>query len=82
MAMQAGGNRAGSGGILPASRPISIHHALELLAANRQGVVIPHLPALAERLLPLMRLMNKELDLTLPVAEIEQRLNERKSHNN
>jgi two-component system cell cycle response regulator len=82
MAMQAGGNRTESGGILPASRPISIHHALELLAANRQGVVIPHLPALAERLLPLMRLMNKELDLTLPVAEIEQRLNERKSHNN
>lgn len=82
LAMQAGGNRTESGGILPASRPISIHHALELLAANRQGAVIPHLPALAERLLPLMRLMNQELDLTLPVAEIEQRLNERKSKNN
>lgn len=82
MAMQAGGNRTESGGILPASRPISIPHALELLAASRQGIVIPHLPALAEQLLPLLRLMNQELDLALPVAEIERRLNERKSQNN
>lgn len=81
-AMQAGGNRTESGGILPASRPISIHHALELLAANRQGPVIPHLPALAERLLPLMQLMNQELGLTLPVAEIEYLLCERKMNNN
>lgn len=81
-AMRAGGNRTESGGILPASRPISIHHALELLAADRQSPVIPHLPALAERLLPLMQLMNQELGLALPVAEIERLLSERKSQNN
>lgn len=81
-AMYEGGNRTDSGGILPASRPISIHHALELLSANRQGVVIPHLPALAERLLPLMRLMNQELDFGLPVNEIELLLSERKPENN
>lgn len=81
-AMLAGGNRTESGGITPASRPISIHHALELLAANRQSAVIPHLPSMAERLLPLMKLMNQELGLALPVAEIERFLSERKSQNN
>jgi diguanylate cyclase (GGDEF)-like protein len=80
-AMRAGGNRTESGGVTPATRPISIHHALELLAANRQAPVIPHLPSLAERLLPLMRLMNQELGLTLPVAEIEYLLCERKMNN-
>jgi diguanylate cyclase (GGDEF)-like protein len=81
-AMRAGGNRTESGGVLPASRAISIHHALELLAANRPSAVIPHLPFLAERILPLMNLMNQELGLTLPVAEIERLLSERKSQKN
>jgi diguanylate cyclase (GGDEF)-like protein len=81
-AMRAGGNRSESGGVSPASRPISIHHALELLAANRPSVVIPHLPSLAERLLPLMNLLNQELGMALPVAEIERLLSERKSHKN
>ncbi|UCV27254.1 GGDEF domain-containing response regulator [Ferribacterium limneticum] len=83
-AMQAGGNRTESGGILPATRPISLHHAVELLAANRPGPVIPHLPALAERILPLLKLMGQELelDLALPLAEIEYRLSERKSEKN
>lgn len=82
VAMQAGGNRTESGGVLPASRPISIHQAVEMLAAGRVGPVIPHLPSLAERLLPLMRLMNQELGLALPLAEIERRLSERKTTNN
>jgi hypothetical protein len=67
--------------VSPASRPISIHHALELLAARRVAPVIPHLPSLAERLLPLMRLMNQEMGLALPVAEIEKLLCERKMKN-
>jgi two-component system, cell cycle response regulator len=79
VARLAGGNRTESGGVLPASRPISIHHALELLAANRRNVVVPHLPVLAERLLPLMDLMNQELGLSLPLAEVRRCLNERKS---
>lgn len=81
-AMRDGGNRTESGGILPASRPISVHHALELLAANRPGPVIPHLPVLAERILPLLRLIDQELGLTIPVAEIERVLCERKMDNN
>ena len=79
-AMGAGGNRTESGGILPATRPISLNHALELLSANRPEPVIPHLPALGERVLPLLQLMNQELGLALPLAEIERRLSERKSH--
>ena len=76
-AMQEGGNRTEAGGALPKSRPISINHALELLAANRAGPVKPHLETLLQQLLPLLSLMNQELDLTLPMAEIERRLSER-----
>ena len=81
-AMSNGGNRTESGGILPATRPISINHALELLGANRPEPVVPHLPSLGERLMPLLQLMNQELGLDLPLAEIERRLSERKSHKN
>ncbi len=73
-AMQSGGNRTESGGAQPATRPISINHALELLAANRPEPVKPHLMALARQLLPLLNLMNQELGLTLPMAEVERRL--------
>ncbi len=78
-AMDGGGNRTESGGVLPASRPISLNHALELLAANRPGPVKPHLEVLGRQLLPLLRLMDQELGLTLPMAEIERRLSERSS---
>lgn len=81
-AMGEGGDRTESGGVLPATRPISINHALELLAANRIDPVVPHLPALGERLMPLLQLIDKELGLALPLAEIERLLSERKSHKN
>ena len=77
--MKSGGNRTESGGVLPASRPISLNHALELLAANRTGPVKPHLEVLGRQLLPLLHLMDQELGLTLPMAEIERRLRERSS---
>jgi diguanylate cyclase (GGDEF)-like protein len=81
-AMAAGGNRTEAGGVRPATRPISLNHALELLAAGRFEPVVPHLPALLERLLPMLQLMDKELGLALPLAEIERRLSGRKSQNN
>jgi len=81
-AMAAGGNRTEAGGVRPATRPISLNHALELLAAGRVEPVVPHLPALLERLLPMLQLMDKELGLALPLAEIERRLSGRKSQNN
>ncbi len=82
IAMQQGGNRTESGGISPATRPISLHHALELLGAGRTTPVLPHLPVLARQVLPLLQLMNQELGLALPLAEIERRLNERNAQKN
>lgn len=76
-AMRGGGNRTESGGALSATRPISMTHALDLLAANRAEPVKPHLKALGRQLLPLLILMNQELGLTMPLAEIERRLSER-----
>lgn len=76
-AMQSGGNRTESGGAAAATRTISLHHALELLTANRTQAVLPHLDALGKQLLPLLKLMDQELGLALPLAEIEHRLNER-----
>lgn len=76
-AMAAGGNRINTGGVLTATRPIPVSHALELLAAGRQQAVRPHLAALGQQLLPLISLINQELGLALPMAEIERRLSER-----
>lgn len=76
-AMNAGGNRTETGGVHPATRPIGINHALELIAAGRPGPVLPHLPHLARQLLPLFKLMGQEFGVALPMAEIEKLLSER-----
>lgn len=77
-AMKAGGNRLASlGDMVSAPSTISIQHALELLAAGRHGAVRPHLAELGGQLLPLLQLMNKEFDLALPMAGIEQCFSER-----
>lgn len=76
-AMQRGGNRTISGGVVAGTRPISINHALELLVAGRPEPVRPHIEALARQLLPLLSLISQELGLALPTAEIERRLSER-----
>ena len=81
-AVAEGGNRTEAGGVSPATRPISLNQALEFLGAGRVEPVVPHLPALLERLLPMLRLMDKELGLALPMAEIERRLSERDSQKN
>lgn len=82
VAVEEGGNRAEAGGVLPATRIISLPQALELLSTGRGEAVIPHLPALLERLLPMLKLMDQELGLALPLAGIERRLSERKSQKN
>lgn len=78
-AMAGGGNRTEAGGVRPVMRPISINRALELLAARRSAAVRPHVAGLARQLLPLLRLIDEELGLALPLAELEQRLSERNS---
>lgn len=79
-AMAAGGNRTEAGALHEGvQRPVSLQHALELIAANRPQPVIANLPALARKVMPLLRLIDKELGLALPLAEIERRLSERKN---
>ena len=77
-AMTAGGNRIDAGDARPAVRPISINRALELLAVGRREPVRPHAESLARQLLPLLHALNDELDLALPLAEAERRLNARR----
>ena len=56
---------------------LKVHRALELIAARRGDVVSPHLRQLGKQMLPLLRLMDQELGLDLPLAEIERRLRDR-----
>ncbi len=78
LAMQSGGNQIEAGGQQATIKPISLAHALELLEANRHEQVLPHLDVLLTQLMPLLGLMDKKLDLTLPMAELESYLAERK----
>jgi len=82
-AMRAGGNRIVSGEGGPATlRQIKVQRALELLSARRSEVVRPHLGQLGVELLPLLHLMNQDLGLNLPMAEIERRLRDRATNKN
>ena len=73
-AMSAGGNRILAGEVTPLARTVSLQHALELVNSQRRDALRPHLPALARQLLPLLRYMDQELALALPLAELERRL--------
>jgi diguanylate cyclase (GGDEF)-like protein len=77
-AMLAGGNRIVTGDLAAASvRQMTLQHAVELITARREEVVLPHLGALGVQVLPLLRLLNQDLGLELPLAEIERRLQDR-----
>jgi two-component system cell cycle response regulator len=79
-AVRAGGNRVvlgGSGEVAKTAKPLGVQQALELLKAGRPEAVLPQLAALGQQLVPLLRLLDKELELDLPLAEMEQRLTER-----
>ncbi len=74
-AMAAGGNRIlGGGKAGGAARRLTLQHALELLAADRPEAVLPHLQALGQQVFPLLRAMDTEFGLNLPLADIERRL--------
>ena len=77
-AMKFGGNRIVSGATsTPPVRQMKLQHALEMISARREDAVVPHIEALGIQVLPLLRLMNQELGLELPLAEIERRLQDR-----
>lgn len=77
-AQQAGGNRVIAGAAVPAS-PVQVpvptlERALGLLREGRESAVVPHLAELGGQMLPLLRLMVRELALDLPLDEVEKRL--------
>jgi hypothetical protein len=78
--MAIGGNRIVAGDGRPAAlQQIKLVRALELIAAKRADIVRPHLATLGVELLPLLHLMNQDLGLNLPLAEIERRFRDRAS---
>ncbi|MBN9423422.1 MAG: hypothetical protein BGO63_18965 [Candidatus Accumulibacter sp. 66-26] len=78
-AQQAGGNQViGCMGKPPAVAAVpSFAHAVELLKSGREGSLLPHLAELGRQALPLLRLLDRELKLGLPLADIEQGLLDR-----
>jgi hypothetical protein len=77
--MQAGGNRIVAGGAPLAVEPLKLPKALELITARRSEIVRPHLGQLGLELLPLLQLLDQDLGLNLPMADIERRLRDRSS---
>jgi diguanylate cyclase (GGDEF)-like protein len=79
-AIAAGGNRTEYGHLLEASplaAPLTVTQALALLLANRSDSVIAQLPNLGRQILPLLLLMQRELDVELPINALTKKLAER-----
>ena len=49
----------------------SLERALTLIRTGNENEVVPHLATLGKQLLPLLRLMERDLKLGLPVTDIE-----------
>ncbi len=78
-AQQAGGNRVISCNAQQVTEPVApkLEQALSLLKAGQTSELMPHLAVLGSQILPLLKLLDRGLNLDLPVAEIEKRLHER-----
>ena len=75
-AQQAGGNRGIACHVDP-SKSVAVptlERALELLKAGHESQVVPHLAALGRHLLPLLRLMERDLKLGLRLEDVEKAL--------
>jgi diguanylate cyclase (GGDEF)-like protein len=78
-ARAAGGNRVlacvdKASGEIPAPR---LGHAIELIRSGHASAVIPHLVQLGKEVLPFLELLEKELKLGLPLADIRKRVLDR-----
>lgn len=77
-AMESGGNRIVSGGSgAEVRREMPLLEALEAIRAGHGDAVLPHLGVLGLQIVPLLRLIDQECKLNLPLAEFEYRLGER-----
>jgi two-component system, cell cycle response regulator len=71
----AGGNRVNDGGLpIAEETEVGIDAVLRQIAAGHEGTLRSQLPALGLRLLPLLRLLDSEFCIGLPIADIERRL--------
>ena len=79
-AQKAGGNRVITGQIdgAPVSiatvSTLTVDQALDLLRRGEEKIVVPHLGNLGEKILPLLRLLEREMALGLRPGDIERRL--------
>ena len=51
-----------------------IEQAIALLKAGHESELLPHLAALGQQLLPFLKLLDRDLKMHLPIADIEKRL--------
>ena len=73
-AQQAGGNRVVSCPLSSSRAALvpRIDQAIALIRLGRENEVVPHLATLGRQVLPLLKLLERELTLGLPLAEIEK----------
>jgi len=73
-AQQMGGNQVISCQTQPLTAALvpRIEHAIALINSGHESEVVPHLSALGRQMLPLLKLLDRDLKLDLPMAEIEK----------
>lgn len=78
-ARQAGGNRVRAGDDKPPTEtPVPrLSHAIDLIRSGHAHAVIPHLALLGKEILPFLELLERELKLGLPLADIRERMRDR-----
>lgn len=78
-AQQAGGNRVIACSAKPLAELVvpSIGQAIDLINGGHESSVIPHLLKLGGQVVPLLRLLERELKLGLPMADIEKSMLDR-----
>jgi diguanylate cyclase (GGDEF)-like protein len=78
-AQQSGGNRVIACSAKPLAELVTpgIGQAIDLINGGHESTVIPHLLKLGKQVLPLLRLLERELKLGLPLADIEKSMLDR-----
>ena len=81
IAIAAGGNRTECGEAIQSSftpPPLRVDQALELIRSKRHDDVTPQLSNLGEQLMPLLRLVQQEIDPDLSLETLEKKLSAQK----
>ena len=75
-AQQSGGNRVIACNAQASTETAvpRIEQAIALLKAGHESELLPHLAALGQQLLPFLKLLDRDLKMHLPIADIEKRL--------